>query len=227
MICQYDFIPKGNTCKILPTLDYEDRIWWLLLSFRSRMWVKQTTSSHNSEVAAGLPCMGHLQPLGCLLEHLATWKRLKCGNCNGVGQSQSSEAKLGSRVAPALPSLYAQPRVGCAVWALSLRRQNPSTVLLEFSELLWQPEWPAGAQLTMATTPWSRDNQHQQPARMTFYKSRYFQLADIWHWFINPAAGTILLSCVDKNLASPIKDWFVSWEKIIYCFHIIASAILG
>lgn len=75
--------------------------------------------------------------------------------------------------------------------------------------------------------PWSRDSQPQEPALMTFYKSRYFQLADIWHWFINPAAGTILLSCVDKNLASPIKDWFVSWEKIIYCFHIIASAILG
>lgn len=222
VICQYGFIPEANTCKILPTLDYEDRIWWLLLSFRSRMGVKQT-SSHSSEVAEGLLCVGHPAApwlvAGALdnLDHSEAWELPQCGTISWQKPSQAHE-----QLQHSLPCEH-NP-------AQDVQCGPCQTLFPSFAEIQWTA---VAARLTRGGSahhghnPWSRDNQHQEPALMTFHKSRYFQWADIWHWFINPAAGTILLSRVDKNLASPITDWFVSWEKIIYCFHIIASAILG
>lgn len=33
-ICQYDLIPEGNTCKVLPTLVYKDQILLLFFVFQ-------------------------------------------------------------------------------------------------------------------------------------------------------------------------------------------------
>lgn len=118
------------------------------LSFRSRMGVKQT-SSHSSEAAKGLPC----SPLGWLLELWTIWKRLKRGNCTVWDNLRAVKPSWAhEQLQHCLPCVH-NPEQDMQRGPCPWQDKTFSTPLPKSSELLWQPDWPAGDQLTMVTTP--------------------------------------------------------------------------
>lgn len=127
-----------GTCKILPTLDFEDRIWWLLLSLRSRMGVKQATSSHSSEDAECPPWTSPLAGYWSFWQPGRGWNvgaALVWDNLRAVKPSWAHE-----QLQHCLPRVR-NPECG----ACPGEDKTSSTALLKLSEPLWEPDTHRGS----------------------------------------------------------------------------------
>lgn len=112
----------------------------------TQQWICWRSSLHGPPAAPGL-----VTGASDNLEEAEMWELPWCGTIS----EQWSQAGLMSSSSTAFLVCTTQSSMFSVgfVHEKTKKTKTSSTALLKFSELLWQPDWPTGDQLTMATSP--------------------------------------------------------------------------